>query len=187
MSKKRSRLNGIFLLLIRNSLNVPPGKATASSAPWTGQRLIHADFYFFSFGHGTMEAHFHLIQVNMDDFFAVGTDFCDLPVEIDWISATWTARNDNSDDFCLLLHDLQSFRIWVQSGDFITMEGVETYRNIRNNSGKINDLELFFFHFEENVSARISVSSYYVKHLHTVSQQRAFRKTNISCSPIFRP
>ena len=67
--------------------------------------LIHAYPDFFSFLDGTAEAHFHLVKIDVDDFLAVRADLCHLPVEIDRISATWAARNDDSDDLRLLLHD----------------------------------------------------------------------------------
>jgi hypothetical protein len=72
--------------------------------------LIHAHPDFFSFLDRTAQAHFNLIEVDVDDFLAVGANFCHLPVEIDRITATRTARNDDSDDLCLLLHDVKPFQ-----------------------------------------------------------------------------
>jgi len=70
-----------------------------------------------------MEAHFDLIQIDVDDLFAVGAHFRDLPIEIDRISATGAARNDNTNDLCFLLHDMQSFRKWAKCGYFVTLGG----------------------------------------------------------------
>jgi len=58
-----------------------------------------------------MEADFHLIKVDVDDFLAVGADLRHLAVEVDRISTAGTAGNDNANDFCFLLHDSQSFRV----------------------------------------------------------------------------
>lgn len=51
-----------------------------------------------------MKAYFDLIEVDMNDFFTICTDFCNLSIEIDRVTATRTTRNDNPDDFCFLLH-----------------------------------------------------------------------------------
>ncbi len=51
-----------------------------------------------------MEAHFNLIKVDMHQFFAICADFRNLTVEVDGIAATWTARDDDSDNFRFLLH-----------------------------------------------------------------------------------
>ena len=66
--------------------------------------LIHAYPDFFTFLNRPAKAYFNLIEVDVDDLFAVRADFCHLSVEIDRITATRTARNDDSDDLCLLLH-----------------------------------------------------------------------------------
>ena len=71
-----------------------------------------------------MEAHFDLIEIDVDHFFAVGADLGDLTVEIDGISAARAARNDNTDDFCFLFHGVQSFQIRTNCGEFITMAGL---------------------------------------------------------------
>jgi hypothetical protein len=71
---------------------------------------IHAYPNLFAFLDGTAEADFDLIEVDMNHFLAISADFRHLPVEIDRITATGTARNDNSDDLCLLLHDRESFQ-----------------------------------------------------------------------------
>jgi hypothetical protein len=70
-----------------------------------GTGSVHAYPDFLTFLDRTAEADFDLIEVNMDDFLAIRADFRHLPVEIDWIAATWTAGNDDSNDLCLLLHD----------------------------------------------------------------------------------
>ena len=58
-----------------------------------------------------MEADFDFIQIDMYHFLTVGANLRNLTVKIDWISATGTARNDNTDDLCFLLHVPRSFRI----------------------------------------------------------------------------
>jgi hypothetical protein len=76
--------------------------------------LIHAYLNFASFVllDGSMEAYFHLIEIDMDELFTVCADFRDLTVKVNGIAATGTARNDNSDDFGFLLHLRISFQIW---------------------------------------------------------------------------
>ncbi len=57
-----------------------------------------------------METYFHFIYVYMDDFLAVGTDFCDLSIEINRITATRTACNDQSNYLGFCLHFNRSFQ-----------------------------------------------------------------------------
>ena len=52
-----------------------------------------------------MEADFDLIQVDMHHFFTIGANLGNLAVKIYGISTAWTARDDNTNDFCFLLHD----------------------------------------------------------------------------------
>jgi hypothetical protein len=54
---------------------------------------------------GTAKADFDLVEVDVNHFLALRADFRHLPVEIDRIATARTARNDDSNDFCLLLHD----------------------------------------------------------------------------------
>ncbi len=89
----------------------------------TAERSVHADLDALPFRRRSVEAHFDLIQVDVDDLFAVGAHFRHLPVEIDRISATGAARNDNTNDLCFLLHDMQSFRKWSKCGYFVTLGG----------------------------------------------------------------
>ena len=119
MVKKRFRMNGIFYYRIKYEQSKRESSPRAVRQP-----LIHADFDPLAFGCGSMETHFHLIEVNMHHFFAVRADLGDLTVEIDGISATGTTRNDNANDFCFLLHGVRSFQIWANCGKFITLEGL---------------------------------------------------------------
>jgi hypothetical protein len=72
-------------------------------------RSIHTDFNPFAFRDGTVQTYLDFIKIDVDYFFAVGTDLGHLPVEIDRVTATGTTGNDNTDDFCFLLHFKLSF------------------------------------------------------------------------------
>ena len=53
-----------------------------------------------------MKVNLNFVQIDMDQFFTIRTDFCHLAVEIDRIIATRTTRYHNSNDLGLLLHVL---------------------------------------------------------------------------------
>jgi len=52
-----------------------------------------------------MQADFHLIEIDVHDFFAIGTDLGNLTVKINGIPTYRTTRNHNTDDLGFLLHD----------------------------------------------------------------------------------
>ena len=68
--------------------------------------LVHTHLYFTSLVllYRSVEAHFDLIKVDMNELFTICADLRNLTVEVDGIAATWTARDDDSDNFRFLLH-----------------------------------------------------------------------------------
>jgi len=70
-----------------------------------------------------MKTHFNLIQVDVYYFFTIRANFGHLSIEVDRISATRTACNDNADDLCFLLHVKRSFLIRSKLMDFEEFPG----------------------------------------------------------------
>src|SRR5260221_10403408 len=67
---------------------------------------IHADFHPLVIGsRRAVEADFNFIKVDVYDFLTVGANLGNLAVKVDRISTARTARDDNTNDFCFLLHD----------------------------------------------------------------------------------
>jgi len=83
---------------------------------------IHADLHSLIFLLWTVQTHFHLIKVDMDDFFTICANLRHLSIKIDRISTTRTTGNHNTNDLCFLLHGKQSFLKCLKMGKNLTSE-----------------------------------------------------------------
>jgi hypothetical protein len=65
-----------------------------------------------------MEAHFHLVEVDMHEFFTVRADFSNLTIKVDRVSAARATCDYDADDSRLMLHVTTFLSIGSKMIDF---------------------------------------------------------------------